>query len=276
MAETAVVDPKTAPVAGEPTKETPPSAPWYEGFEDADVKGSKTLAKFTGTNDRELLGAVAKGYVNLEKMPRGVSVPKDGAPQAEWDTFYEKLGRPKTVDEYGIELQVPEGLQWNKEAEKHLLTKAHERGLTKTQAEGLLNDYLALANEGQIQIARDRAQNTEEAFGVIKQEWGGLTDQNLALVQRVVQEFGGEDFKVYLEETGLGNDARFLKFAYSMGRPMLEDGLVRGEGLGMKRTDAQAKIESLMKTEAWLKRDHPDHRATMQEINDLYPLAHGE
>lgn len=272
---TAAADPKTAPVAGEPSKETPVAASWRDELPE-DIRGEKTLEKFTGKDWTEVGPVLAKSYINLEKMPRGVTVPKEGAAQPEWDAFYEKLGRPKSVDDYGIDLKVPEGMEWNKEAEKHLLTKAHARGLTKTQAEGLLNDYLALANDGQIQIAKARARSTEEAMQEITKDWGGLTDQNLALVQRVVSEFGGEDFKVYLEETGLGNDPRFLKFAYSMGRPMLEDGLVRGEGLGMKRTDAQSQIEALMKTEAWRKRDHPDHKATMQQIDSLYQLAHGD
>jgi len=270
MAVESVVPAPVVP-AGEPEGGKPITATWRESFEDADIKASQSLDKFKGKDDREILGSVAKAYVNLEKMPRGVTVPKDGAPQAEWDSFYEKLGRPKTADEYGIELKVPEGVLWSKPAEKRILAKAHERGLTKLQAEGLLNDYLAIAQEGNTRIKQDMEQETEQAYATIQKDWGGLTDRNIALVNRAVAEFGGEEFRTYLDETGMGNNPAFLKFVHKMGTPMLESNLIQGEGLGMRKNEAQAEITRLMATKEWLQGD----KATLKRISDLTPIAHG-
>jgi hypothetical protein len=256
---------------GEPEGGKPITAAWRESFDDADIKGSTSLDKFKGKDDRELLGHVSKAYVNLEKMPRGVTPPKEGAPQAEWDKFYNALGRPATADEYGIELKVPEGMPWNKTAEKNILAKAHARGLTKAQAEGLLNDYIAMSHAGNTAVKQEAARELEEHYANIQQDWGGQTDRNLALVQRSVSEFGGSEFKDYLDETGLGNDPRFLKFVYKMGTPMLEANLIKGEGLGMKSTEAAAEIQRLMSTKEWAAGD----KATLARINDLYPIAHG-
>lgn len=269
-----VVAPAAAPAAaGEPiTPGAPITATWRESYEDPDIKGATTLDKFKGKDDREILAAVSKGYVNLEKMPRGVTVPKDGAPQAEWDAFYEKAGRPKTVDEYGIDLKVPEGMVWSKEAERRMLQGAHEVGLNKKQAEGLLNKYLAIAKEGNDRISAGVAQDAEAAYEEIRKDWGGLTERNTALVQRCVTEFGGEELKTYLDESGLGNDPRFLKFVFKMGSPMVESNLIKGDNLGMRKNEAQAEITRLMADAKWAKGD----AVINARIAELYPIANAE
>lgn len=260
------------PVVAAPEAPAAPAPSWRTSYEDADVKGSTSLDKFKGANEREILGSVAKAYVNLEKMPRGVTAPKDDAPKAEWDAFYEKLGRPKTVDEYGIEMKVPEGMPWNKDAEKSMLARAHAVGLTKRQAETLLNGYLEDAARGNTLMQQNLANSRHEAEKTMNAEWGGLASQNTSLVQRSVGEFGGDEFRQYLDETGLGNDPRFMRFVYNMARPMMEDGLIKGENLGMKRADAQAEIDRLMKDPGWAKGD----KTVLARINDLFPIAHGE
>ena len=265
----------TTPVT--PTVTPPQPASWRSTFEDADVKGSASLDKFKGKDDREILGAVSKAYVNLEKMPRGVNAPKDDAPQAEWDAFYDKLGRPKTADEYAVDVKVPEGMPWSKEAEKNILQHLHKAGLTKRQANDVIQGYLEEAAKGDVlfkqQIAADR--NTAER--TMKSEWGGMFDMNVALVQRAVGEFGGDEFRQYLDESGLGNDPRFMKFVHSMARPMLEDGMIKGEGLGMKRADAAAEITRLMSSEEYLgKKGRPAQQEALARISELYPIAHAE
>ncbi len=259
--------------AGEPKgtdQGKPITAAWRESFDDPDIKASQSLDKFKGANDKELLGHVAKAYVNLEKMPRGVTPPKEGAPKEEWDKFYSALGRPEKPEDYKIELKVPEGMPWSKIGESLMFKKAHERGLTRSQAEGLMNDYLAMSAEGLQIMKRAQARDTEVAFDEIQKEWGGMTDRNLALVNRCVHEFGGEEFKAYLDETNLGNDPRFLKFCLKMGAPMVETNLIKGEGLGMKSAEAKAEIDRLMASKEWAAGD----KATIKRINDLYPIAH--
>jgi hypothetical protein len=270
-----MAEPNAAPAPeqtqGQPEGGKPVTATWRESFDDAEIKGSTSLDKFKGKDEREILGSVAKAYVNLEKMPRGVAVPKEGAPESEWDAFYEKIGRPKTADDYQIDLKVPEGVPWNKIAEKNILARAHKRGLTKSQAEGLLNDYLEIAQEGNTRLRADASREAEEAYDTIQKDWGGLTDRNLSLVSRAVSEFGGEEFKNYLDESGLGNDPRFLKFVHKMGTPMLEANLIKGEALGMKKAEAVAEIEKLMASKEWAAGD----KAVLARINSLYPIAHG-
>jgi hypothetical protein len=247
----------------------PPTAAWREALSDPEVKGAKTLDKFKGANERELLEQVAKGYINLEKMPRGVVIPKDDAPQAEWDAFFEKAGRPKSPDEYNIDVKPPERVAWNPEAQKLILSKMHARGLTKRQAEGLLSDYLAMADEAVTADERGRNASAQEAYDAMKKEWGGLADRNIAMVQRAVHEFGGPELKEYLDETGLGNDPRFFKFVHKMSIPLLEDGYIQGENLGMKREEAQAELKKIMASPEWKKGGNKELTARVEALAEL-------
>lgn len=264
-------DPK-APVTGEPVVDPKvvPAAPaavneWLATLPEP-LRGEKTLTKFKDP------AALAQSYVNLEKMPRGVTAPKDDAPDTEWNEYYEKLGRPKTVDEYKIKAKVPEGVIWNDVAEKTMLTKMHARGLSTKQAQGLINDYLGLTVEGLTEVKRSLNESKDTAEAEMRKEWGGLADRNISLVQRVVHEFGGEEFKTYLDETGLGNDPRFMKFVHALGVPMLEDNLIKGEGLGMKRAEAATELETIMKSKEYLAGD----KQTIERVRTLYPLVHSD
>jgi hypothetical protein len=268
MAVEPVVTPAAAPAAA-------PGEPINAGWRDAlpeEHRSAETLKKFEGKDWSEVGPKLAVSYINLEKMPRGVTPPKDDAKPEEWDKFYESLGRPKSADEYGVEAKVPEGVAWNKQAEKTILGKAYKLGLTKKQAQGLLDDYVGLIAEGNTRIKQDASREVEQHLAEIEKDWGGMTERNLALVQRCVTEFGGSEFKDWLDETNLGNDPRFLKFVHKMGVPMLEDNLIQGEGLGMRRAEAAAEIAAIMKTKEWAQGD----KAAMARINALYPIAHSE
>lgn len=276
MPEAPAVAPATA-AAVEPAPVVAATGSWRETFADPDVKSSASLDKFKGANEREILGSVAKAYVNLEKMPRGVNVPKDDAKPEEWDSFYEKLGRPKSADDYGLDVKVPEGMPWSKDAEKNIVSKLHAAGLTKRQAEAVVNGYLEEAQKGNVLIQQQVAQSRSDAEKAMRSEWGGLADMNITLVQRSVAEFGGDEFRQYLDESGLGNDPRFMRFVYSMARPMLEDGLIRGEGLGMRRGEADAEIKRVMASEEYMGKKGREAQVTaVDRIRELYSIAHGE
>jgi hypothetical protein len=252
--------------------EPQPDKPWLQFFPES-LRNEKTLEKFSGQSQEEVLGKLAQSYIALEKMPRGVVPPKDDAPKEEWDRFYERLGRPKSFEEYKVELKVPEGIEWNKEAETLMLKKMYERGLTPRQAQGLLEDYLNLSAEAMTTIQQEKARSREEAEAALRKEWGPLADRNIALVQRGVHEFSADTgFKEWLDETGAGNDPRFFKFALRVFQPMLEDNLIRGEGLGMRREEAQAEIKKLMATKEYLSGDKP----TIERIRALAQIAYAE
>jgi len=246
------------------------NASWRDNLPD-DLKGEKTLEKFVGKDWSEAGPALAKSYINLEKMPRGLTVPGEAATPEEWNAYHDKV-RPAKIEEYGVAAKVPDGMNWSKEAEQRIVSSMHKRGLTTAQAQGVINDYLGIAHEGLLNMEQGKNLAIADAEKSMQDEWGGLYPQNIALVQRIVTEFGDDGFKAYLDDTGLGNDPNFLRFVYNLGRPMLEDNLVRGDGLGMRRNEAQAEIDAIMKTKEWLAGD----KASIERISSLYPIANSD
>lgn len=237
-----------------------------------DMRGLKTLEKFDG------IKALAQGYVNIEKLQgASIKMPGEDAKPEEWAAFYNKLGRPEKVEDYGIETKPPDGYEHDKEAEGRFLAKAHELGLTKTQAEALIqfgiNENLAQADkETTLNIAK-----TEEAMATLKDEWGAAADRNVALAQRAFAEFGGDDLRSLLEdkESSFGNHPAVVKFAASVGQALLEDGHISGEDVGMSTEGARAKIDEIMSNpkHAYHNGDDPGHNQAVQYVQGLYQQA---
>lgn len=245
--------------------EQQPATSWRDALPEA-IRGEKTLTKFKDVE------ALAQSYVNLEKFAGGaLRVPGEKATPEEVASFREKLGVPKTPAEYGVEVKVPEGMPWDKEAEQGFIKTAHGLGLTKSQVQGVLDYYVGSVQAGLDGAAQQRAATVDEALATMRQEWGGLASRNLALVQRVVAEFGDDDTKGWLERSGVGNDPQFLRFVARLAGPLVEDNLISGENLGVSRTDAQAEIKKLMGTKEYLKGD----KQIIERIRELTPLAHG-
>ena len=95
-----------------------------------ELKSHPSLQKFNSPAD------LFKSYVSLESMlgKNKVPIPDENAPQEEWDKFYEKLGRPKTPDEYEIKL---DGVQANEEFLNNYKQWAHKAGLEQAAGCGV-------------------------------------------------------------------------------------------------------------------------------------------
>jgi hypothetical protein len=271
MADPVATTPAPA-VAGEPNggEAKPVATPepsWRDSLPEK-IRGEKTLTKFKDAS------ALAESYINLEKHAGGaIKVPGENATEAEWNAFYEKAGVPKDTAGYGIDfkaLKVPEGAIFDEAQFGHLLNWTRSQGFNKRQTNAIIDRYFQAEQARLDAKAQTSSTTAETALGEMRKEWGALTDRNVALVQRGVAEFGGTDFAQYLDESGLGNDPRFMKFAFKVFQPMMEDGLIKGENLGMKSADAKVEIEKLMKDPGWIKGDP----SIIEKIRELTSLAH--
>lgn len=121
-----------------------------------------------GVDSLEKLYAMLDGAQTLIGQ-KGTIVPKDDAPQTEWDAYYESLGRPKTAAEYKFEGADKSDPKFLPKVQSAL----HEAGLTSKQAEKVwtkvnvaLGEYM---KEKGIEVA---AQDTDfnklatDSFGV--------------------------------------------------------------------------------------------------------------
>lgn len=151
------------------------------------------------TDGKADLTKLGKQVYQQEKLLGGaIRIPGKDATPEERDAFLNKLGRPETPDKYEFTVpkDLPEELPYDGEGAKEYGSKAHELGLTKTQAAGL-HDWWA---GKQVEAAKglkeaEVAQKTElakKSATDLATAWGPLDGEtakaNLQFADRVLDE----------------------------------------------------------------------------------------
>ena len=233
-----------------------------------DLRGSQALQDFKDVN------SLAKSYLELNKF-LGKRL-EDMSPE-ELETYYDKLGRPKSADEYEVNLE-GELTDWYKQT-------AHELGLSKRQAEKLAESYHKIEEERMQQYETQKQALMDDWVNQVKQEFGPEFDNRVKIAQAAVRTFGGEELKNFLNETGLGNHPAMVKAFAEIGKELGEDKLVNPEstgGFGITPKEAQQKISMLKSDPDFMDRylargkyrkSSKEHQEAVKQIQDLYSLA---
>ena len=249
---------------------------WTAGL-DPDVK------EFVGVKGWKEPKAVVESYRNLEKIVGAdkIVVPKADAPDAEWNAVWDKLGRPKTPDEYGFKAPdgFPEGL-YSADAAKEYAQAAHKAGLTAKQA-AAIHDWFAGKTVADFQTGTKAAEEAKAALDAeLRKEWGQAYDGKLELARRAAAAFGSKEALDALDERMGG--AAMVKMWATIGEKMGEDTLLQGSGGGFGMTPAQGKAEisrlhadgEFMK--AYMDRWHPAHNDAVKRMEAAHAAAYPE
>jgi len=246
---------------------------WTSGFAD----GLKSVVQNKGW--KSPIEAV-EGYRNLEKH-LGVPAEKllrlpdfDKAEKSEMDSFYTKLGRPLTPEQY--EVEVPQGMDTSfANAAK---TKFHEIGLSKTQAA-----ELAKWNNAQIaaQMEAQEAQfnsRIEADTAALQHEWGAAFDKKVGAANAAAEAFGADKDFINKMVRAVG-PAETNRFFANIAEKMGEDNFV-GSSSGvvsgvMTPGQAQAKISSLMADREWSAKYLNGNTEARMEMERLHKFAAG-
>ena len=170
-------------------------------------------------------------YRNLEKFAGGsknlLELPGADADASAWDQVYNRLGRPESPDQYG--LQVPEGA--SPELTEWFKGTAHKLGLTAKQAQSLFQEWNGMSGSLQEKMQAQMAQESERAIGSLKQEWGQQFDTMVDSGKRAVRALGFDEGRLADLENKLGT-AETLKLFATLGQKMGEDSFAGGERSG--------------------------------------------
>lgn len=205
------------------TSNTNQTADWTSGLSDnhkglLENKGFDTPAK------------ILDSYISLEKH---IGVPKERLlrlPEKEsdvegWNGIYDKLGRPKSADDYSLPENTTEDFaKWAKSA-------FHKYGLSKKQGESLVNEYVQMTQaqaEKMNQDFKDQIANQEYA---LKKEWGAAYDQNIIHARKAAKAFNIDADTVDKLESAMGYD-KVMKFFSEIGSKVGEDVFVSNDNVG--------------------------------------------
>jgi hypothetical protein len=203
-----------------------------------DLKNNEAFTGFEKIGDFAKDYLKVKGNVTELEGKLGKSIPKlsDNASEEERAAYFNALGRPETVDKYELtKPEIPEGMPYSEEFEKGFKTTAHTFGLTQTQVKGLFDWYMNGAIEAFKIDANARQKAFDDGMEALKKEHGDKYPEYVKTVDRAVQKFGGDEFKKFMDDSGLGNNPVIVKTFYNIGKAISEDTLAGGEFGGDNR-----------------------------------------
>jgi hypothetical protein len=255
--------------------ETP--APDARAWVPEKLKGHKSLEKFKTSED------ALNGYLNLESAygKKFEENLKDDAPAEVKARVAAALGVPESADAYEF-AEAPKDkdgkpqLTLDETVAKSFKEVAHKARLSKSQVKALSEWQINLELGRSTVQSQERKQAETKGMEELNADWGAAAPRNIALVQQVVHEVAGAEVAAYLNESGMTNDPRMVRFLHGVALKLQEDNLMTPNPTGLASEDAKAELAAIRKdakTNGYLDRDHPDHKRIVQRVHELTQLA---
>ena len=268
--------PEEKPVlSGDPVEKTPEQIQddWKAGLSD-DLRADKSLENIKD------ISSLAKSYIHAQRLVGAdkIPVPNKFATEKDWDAVYEKLGRPKTADEYKYNLS--EDQKVDTEALKNFSSQAHKLGLLPTQAQGMVNYYNEMVGKQLADAENISTSQREKAMTELKTEWGQAYDQKLQKANTVVSSvFPKGIMSMNLEDgTKFGDHPEVIKAFAALGEKMGEDDIIKSDGpVYMTPKEIEKQIGELQQPgSAYWDKNHPNHDTAVQEVQTLIQKKNNE
>lgn len=242
---------------------TPAVFDWNTTVADENVRNWVTAKGFkdpaalaqTALNQEKLLGVPADQVIKL---------PKEMTPET-MRPIYERLGVPKSAEEYG--LPVPEGDKG--EFAKVASGWMHKHGVPAPLARAIAGEWNEFqAAQAKQQTEQMQARDTEQVTQ-LKADWGAQYDANTKLVDAAAKAFGMNTEQLAALKGVLG-PAGAMKFMHTIGSKLgVEGDFVNGEGSGNGTPStpeaAKARISALRTDRAFVQRFNSKDPVTRQE-----------
>lgn len=224
---------------------------------------------------------LVKNYANAQKMIGAdkVPIPTKHATEAEWREVDYKLGLPRELAEYKIEVDKDVEENMDKPFMEAFRAEAHKVGLLPKKAEALVKWFAETNKKAWADINAQRQQETNDGMQSLKREWGRAEESKVVAAKAAMKEFCTPEEQQFLKDAGLGQNPKFLRIMAKVGESLSEDKL-RGAGGGgfeggMTPAQAQEKINEVranIKHPYW-NPEHENHIAAKKEMNNLFNWA---
>ena len=229
------------------------------------------------------VGNLGLSYVNAQRLIGADKIPLPKNPtEDDLNNIYTKLGKPEQPSGYEIKA---DGQILTEEDVNTYTDIAHKLGLSKTQANGILDYYRSSIQQTTEAMSKDSEQQRQQIEQSLKAEWGADFDAKVSQANRAVADIAGEDLldMVLQDGTKVGNHPAFIKafasFADFKNSVTKEDTISENSvNYRMSPADAQSKIDAIMndRSHAYWDRKNPVARdKAVKEVQDLYEMLNG-
>jgi hypothetical protein len=246
---------------------------WNAGF-DEDTNAYVDNKGWGGVED------VLSSYKNLEKFQGGaknlIEMPGVDASDDDRSSFFNKLGRPETADQYSSEL--PEGgdsdfFNWFRDT-------AHAQGMTDSQASGLLTAYEEMNASRMEAYETGQREASEKAIGDLQKEWGQGYDAQMDMGKRAVAALGYDEQSLTDLEGKMGT-SEMLKLFANLGSKMGEDSFEDGSrgssngSFGLTPATARQQMSDLKLDKSFMGEYLGGNPDAVSKMKRLMEAAHG-
>ena len=222
--------------------------------------------------------SLAKSYLEGEKAFSGrIAIPKEDAPDADWEAFYKKVGRPENKRYVQDEERAAD--------EEDLLATyegiLYDSGLTVRQGRQVFAKMRELSAKMGEETAKARESERQENLKALEQIFGDQMDLKVNQVKAALGKFGTDAFSnlaVLVEQTNY--NPALVQFLSRVGENLASDRLVTGDlplPLPTSREAALAEIKRLENDEAfqvnYWGNDFEKRQEAVKQVNDLYKVA---
>jgi len=133
----------------------------------------------------------------------------------------EIMGVPDNINGYDFKIDVPEESDINEESINAFKEFAHDIGLTKEQAQKILEKDIESTAAMNAEYDKEENLAQVEAEAELRSEWkGDKYDYNMTKVSNVMDYLGLEDFK---SDPAIGNNINFIKAVFNNIVPMIDN-----------------------------------------------------
>ena len=229
------------------------------------------------------VGNLGLSFVNAQRLIGADKIPLPKNPtEDDLNNIYTKLGKPEQPSGYEIKADG----QILTEGDVNTYTDiAHKLGLSKTQANGILDYYRSSIQQTTEAMSKDAQQQKQQIEQNLKAEWGADFDAKVSQANRAVADIAGQDLldMVLQDGTKVGNHPAFIKafasFADFKNSVTKEDTISENSvNYRMSPADAQSKIDSIMNDKShpyWDRKNAVARDKAVKEVQDLYEMLNG-
>jgi hypothetical protein len=218
----------------------------------------------------------AESYLGKEKAP--IVTNWDDPDQVEM--WFKAAGRPEKADDYEFKRPtLPEDLPYDEEEEKNFRQWAHANGFNKKQAANLYDAVVKTRVEKHAAWSESRKRERAELDAALVREHGGNIEGVKQGALTVMQKYADDQFRQYLDQTGLGNDPRMVRVLAKIHKDLNGDTRLKGATApAPNQGDMRAQISDFRARhdKALMDKGHPEHNRVVSELERMYHAAFPE
>ena len=157
------------------------------------------------------VGNLGLSFVNAQRLIGADKLPLPKNPTEEdLSNIYSKLGRPDEPSGYALQA---DGQTLSETDVNTVSDIFHKLGLSKQQANGVIDYYKSSVQQTTEAMSKDAAQQKTEIEQKLKAEWGADYDAKVNEASKAVTDIAGEELlsMVLQDGTKVGNHPAFIK-----------------------------------------------------------------